>query len=120
MIVDESSGFRERLEAIRGTFVEELTDKIDSLRSAAARLLDDGDAGETTVALETVYILAHNLAGSAALFGFSAVSAAARRLEEACRLRLSGAETPAERPFAEIRSAVELLERLADERESAR
>ncbi len=74
-----SPAHRRQLEALRRTYAREVPRKVEALRAAGAALPLRGWERE---ALDGVYVLAHRLSGSAAMFGFEPLRQAALALEE--------------------------------------
>jgi CheY-like chemotaxis protein len=68
---------REVLAAPRLLYAEDLPERLRAIETAAARLHEEGWDPQVATSL---YEMAHRLAGSAALYGFPAVSAAAHRI----------------------------------------
>jgi CheY-like chemotaxis protein len=68
---------REDLAALRKLYAEDLPERLRAIEGAAARLRDKGWDGEIAA---SIYEMAHRLAGSAAIYGFPAVSEAATRV----------------------------------------
>jgi HPt (histidine-containing phosphotransfer) domain-containing protein len=101
-----SDAQRRQLQELRQAYEAELPEKVTSIANAAAalRLRDWDPAG-----VEELHQLVHRLAGSSAIWGFTAVSKAAGELEELVLAALHG--TP--RPRPELSDAVRrLLEQL--------
>lgn len=72
-----NSARREDLKALRSVYAAELPERLRLIEGAAARLRDSGWDRETAASL---YEMTHRLAGSAAIYGFPAVSTAAMRV----------------------------------------
>ena len=70
---------RAQLDALRDRYAAELPGKVEAIAAAAAPLLA---AGADAAHLERFYQLIHKLAGSAAIYGFDEIEAAAAALEE--------------------------------------
>jgi CheY-like chemotaxis protein len=68
---------RKVLAALRLLYAEDLPERLRAIETAAARLHEEGWDPQVATSL---YEMAHRLAGSAALYGFPAVSAAAHRI----------------------------------------
>lgn len=80
-----------KLQELRASFAAQLPEKIQEIETHWSAVL----SGDTTAGtLKTLHLLAHKLTGSGATFGFSAVSAAARVLEEALQGILENGATP--------------------------
>jgi chemotaxis protein histidine kinase CheA len=72
------AAFAEDLEALRGAYARELPEKARSVAVAARRVAERWDeAGR-----EDLFRQVHRLSGSAAIYGFPAVSSAATALED--------------------------------------
>ena len=103
---DLSDEQRRQLQELRQAYEAELPEKVTSIAKAAAalRLRDRDPAG-----VQELHQLVHRLAGSSAIWGFTAVSKVAGELEELVLAALDG--TP--RPRQELSDAVRrLLEQL--------
>jgi CheY-like chemotaxis protein len=68
---------RDDFAALRAAYAAELPERVRAIEDAAASLRDHGWDGQVAA---SVYEMAHRLAGSAAIYGFPAVSAAAMRI----------------------------------------
>lgn len=68
---------REDLAALRRLYTADLPDRLRAIEAAAASLRDNGWDGQVAASL---YEMAHRLAGSAAMYGFPAVSEAAMKI----------------------------------------
>jgi chemotaxis protein histidine kinase CheA len=65
------------LEELRARYRRELPDKVRAVQDAARAFAQEREASR----LETLYLLAHRLRGSAAIYGFAGVSEAAAAVE---------------------------------------
>jgi HPt (histidine-containing phosphotransfer) domain-containing protein len=98
---------RRQLDALRRAYEQELPDKVTNIARAAAALgRADGE-----VRIDELYQLVHRLAGSSALWGFSAVSKAAAQLEEIVLSAREGQPALRERRSSEVRRLIGDLRR---------
>ena len=104
-MADLNAQQRRQLDALREAYEAELPEKVTSIARAAADDLG-GRAG-----VETLYQLVHRLAGSSAIWGFTAVSRAAGELEEVVLAALHDTSPPLERRSSEVRRLVGQLQR---------
>jgi DNA-binding response OmpR family regulator/HPt (histidine-containing phosphotransfer) domain-containing protein len=78
-----SPGHEKKLQELRAEYVARLPERVSSLLSALEEeLFTSADQGARWPRLEELVQTAHRLCGSAAIFGFGAVSEAARALED--------------------------------------
>ncbi len=104
----------EDLKALRALYLRELPAKVRAVAHA-------GDAAAATwdsSRFEIVYHLAHRLAGSAAIYGFAAVSRAASSLEAFASAAMAGELQPAVDRRSELETLVAALSRAAAEIET--
>ncbi len=99
----------EDLRALRARYLRELPSKAQAVSEAAAAARQGWDHAS----LDALYHLAHRLAGSAAIYGFTDVSAAASALEGFVAAALAGEGTDVARRDETLRSHVVALERAA-------
>jgi CheY-like chemotaxis protein len=78
---------REDLAALRSLYVAELPERLRAIEAAAASLREHGWDSQIAA---SIYEMAHRLAGSAAIYGFPAVSQAAMRISAANDHAVSG------------------------------
>ena len=78
-------------EALRQTYAQELTEKIGAMQTAAITL---ANAGWDKPAVESIYLLAHRMAGSSGLYRMEALGRAAGALEGIVKRLLSDAMWP--------------------------
>jgi HPt (histidine-containing phosphotransfer) domain-containing protein len=97
---------RRELDALRRAYAAELPGKVTTIARAAAAL--DGGAGD---GVEELYHLVHRLAGSSAIWGFSAVSKAAGELEEVVLAARQASPALLERRKSEVRRLIGGLQR---------
>lgn len=69
---------RAELEALRRSYQAELPDKLELITGAVEALLD---GGWNKPDLQALYLIVHKVTGSAAIYGFDAISRAAGELE---------------------------------------
>jgi CheY-like chemotaxis protein len=94
---------REDLAALRKVYTADLPEKVRAIETAAASLRDNGWDGQVAASL---YEMAHRLAGSAAIYGFPAVSQAAMRIG-AAKERGPGNRAPVDtRPLLKLVAAL--------------
>jgi two-component system, OmpR family, response regulator len=82
-------------EALRRAYMAELAEKVTSMQSAAATL---AQAGWDRALVESLYHLAHRMAGSAGLYRLAALSRAAGALEDIVHRLMNGPWPPGQSP----------------------
>ena len=98
---------RRQLDALRRAYEAELPGKVTTIARAAASLgRAEGEEG-----VQQLYQLVHRLAGSSAIWGFSAVSRAAAELEQVVLAALEGQPAHRERRKSEVRRLIGDLRR---------
>jgi HPt (histidine-containing phosphotransfer) domain-containing protein len=112
-----TDGQRETFQVLRRTYLEQVPDRIAAIRRSATEAARRGARRETR---EDLRQLAHQLVGSAAIFGLPHVCSAARALEELASRLLDGA--PAVGEFEALVAALEAAgnESVASPRRSLR
>jgi two-component system OmpR family response regulator len=100
-----SSARREDLAALRTFYAADLPERLRAIEAAAASLLDRGWDCDRAA---TLYEMTHRLAGSAAIYGFPAVSTAAMRVVT------FGHENDARAAVVDARALMDIVKRLAD------
>ena len=95
---------RRELEALRQAYEAELAQKVTTIAQTAASL---GTGEWDRTGLQSLHQLIHRLAGSSAIWGFTAVSEAAGRLEDLMMSALEGTAPPT--LAAEVQRLVEAL-----------
>ena len=84
-MTDNLKSARERLEALRSTYVAGLDGKLSELGAVVDSFVaDEGNESGSTL-LEDIGAKAHQLAGSAGTFGYSNLGVAAKELELLCQ-----------------------------------
>jgi chemotaxis protein histidine kinase CheA len=115
-MVDLKPEHRRELEALRRAYAAELPGKVTSIARALTTLAQRG-AGDD---VEELYQLVHRLAGSSAIWGFTAVSKVAGELEEIVLAARQGRPALLERRRSEVRRLIGDLQRaLRDGRSDA-
>ena len=100
-----SEGQRRQLEALRQAYEAELPEKVTGIAQVAATLARrQWDAA----GVRELHQLVHRLAGSSAIWGFTAVSRAAGELEEIVLAALDGPRRPPDLPTRVSRLVGEL------------
>jgi HPt (histidine-containing phosphotransfer) domain-containing protein len=102
-----SESQRRQLEALRQAYEAELPEKVTGIAQAAATVA----RGQWDAAgVRELHQLVHRLAGSSAIWGFTAVSRAAGELEEIVLAALDGPRRPPDLPTRVSRLIGELQE----------
>jgi CheY-like chemotaxis protein len=94
---------RDVLAALRRLYAEDLPLKLRAIEEAAASLQEHGWDGQVAASL---YDMAHRLAGSAAIYGFPAVSEAAQRISRYANQQASGWAKADPRPLVKLVDAL--------------
>jgi HPt (histidine-containing phosphotransfer) domain-containing protein len=106
-VPDLSDHQRQQLEALRRAYEAELPEKVTSVaRAAAAAGLRNWDPAD----VRDLHHLVHRLAGSSALWGFTAVSKAAGELEEVVLAAMEGTPRPPAALSEHVRRLLEELQ----------
>ena len=71
-------GFEQELQALKDSYADQLPQKLAEIDALWATLVDDGWDEET---FKTLHRMVHSMAGSAQVFGFTAMGKSARELE---------------------------------------
>jgi len=90
-----TESLREELAALRQRYAATFPETLCAIQSAAASLQKNGDDGQIAASL---YEMAHHLAGSAAIYGFPAVTDAAQRIGRFAREHPIGRWVPRDAP----------------------
>jgi HPt (histidine-containing phosphotransfer) domain-containing protein len=102
--------FSERLNKLKQSFLASLPERLSGIESAFAVIaVESSSLVELQQALKPLQAKAHDLAGAAAIFGFSKLGELAYRAETACGglLAANGMPSPAERQMlGELRVAI--------------
>jgi CheY-like chemotaxis protein len=99
-----------RFEALRQAYVDELAIKIAAMRAAGAIVTTEG---WDRSAVESLFHLAHRMAGSSGLYGLPALSRSAGALEEVVKRLLSGPSWPPSSSPLQLAALVKAVERAA-------
>jgi len=97
-------------EALRRAYVAELAQKVSAMEAAAVTL---AHSGWDRPLIESLYHLAHRLAGSAGLYRLHAVSRSAAALEDIVHRMLNGPSWPPHRSPEELARLVQAVSRAA-------
>lgn len=109
-MAESNSVIVERMKHRRALFQEDLPVRLAALDAAWEEVRRPTRRGP---GLGELVRLAHNLAGTAGVFGFSQLGEQAGRLEQAADLLLASSQTLTPRDEADIRGALALLKALA-------
>jgi chemotaxis protein histidine kinase CheA len=97
--------YLEDLKALRVIYAAELPAKVEAIAEAAAAALAKWDDAH----LEVLYHLVHRLVGSAAIYGFAAVSQNTAALETFVIAAREGRQPPPARREAELRALLDAI-----------
>lgn len=101
-----SADQRRQLDALRQVYLEELPDKASGVaQAAAAAVRRNWDA----TGVRELHHVVHRLAGSAAIWGFTAVSEVAGQLEEIVLAAMEGRREPTPELADQVRRLVDAL-----------
>jgi CheY-like chemotaxis protein len=101
---------RGEFDALRRTYAEELKEKIGTMQAAASALAASGWDRPT---VESLYLIAHRLAGSSGLYRMEALSRAAGALEDIIKRMLTDTIWPPATSPAELARLVKAVGRAA-------
>jgi len=92
-------GFEAELQALKDSYADQVPHKLAEIEELWATLIDDGRDEE---AFKTLHRMAHSMAGSAQIFGFTAMGKSARELEILLKAISSSGEPLSEARYAEL------------------
>lgn len=92
-------GFEEELRALKATYAEQVPEKLAQIDELWGALVEWGWQDET---FKTLHRTVHSMAGSAPVFGFSAMGERARELEVRLKAVVADGEPLTEKDYQEI------------------
>jgi HPt (histidine-containing phosphotransfer) domain-containing protein len=101
-VVESRDNLERKLTALRAGFAEKLSGRLAEIEAAVGALGADPQAPGWRAKLRVVLGLAHQLAGSAGTFGFTALGEAARDVEGLCAQALEASDEPGDAVRAAI------------------
>jgi chemotaxis protein histidine kinase CheA len=111
-MVKSPEQIRQELLGLKRAFLAQLPDRVQAIETALGEALGAGEIDRASV--EALFHLAHRLCGSAGIYGYATVHAAACAIERvAMGLRAPGKDEPGR--AAELRQLVVALKRAADD-----
>jgi len=99
-------GFEEELQALKDSYADQVPQKLAEIDELWATLVDDGWDEET---FKTLHRMAHSMAGSAQVFGFTAMGKSARELEMLLKAVSNSGEPLSTAQYAELPVLVEAV-----------
>ena len=85
-----------KIASLRASFVERLVGTTEEVNDVLNTIMAATNDGDRQVALQSLNLTAHKLAGTAGTFGFSELGVAARRIEANCTSIIDGNESPSQ------------------------
>jgi CheY-like chemotaxis protein len=105
-VADKTEAQGEQFEALRRTYVEELHEKVRTMQAAASAL---AEGGWDRPIVESLYLIAHRLAGSSGLYRMEGLSRAASSLEDILKRLLTDTTWPPVSPPRELTTLVKAV-----------